>query len=102
MLVFRGARVLDPSAQFDGIADVVVERGQIVRVGRDAGASLSGEGVRVIDASGLWLAPGFIDLHVHFREPGQEYKEDLSTGLKAAAAGGFTVVCPMANTKPVN
>jgi dihydroorotase len=102
MLVFRGARVLDPSAGFDGVADVVVERGQVVRMGRDAGASLTGEGVRVIDASGLWLAPGFIDLHVHFREPGQEYKEDLGTGLKAAAAGGFTVVCPMANTKPVN
>lgn len=81
---------------------MVVERGRILRVGRDAGASLSGESVRVVDASGLWLCPGFIDLHVHFREPGQEYKEDIATGLAAAAAGGFTAVCPMPNTKPVN
>jgi dihydroorotase len=102
MLVFRGARVLDPSTKLDAIADVVVENGRILRVGRDAGAALSGEGVRVIDASGLWLAPGFIDLHVHFREPGQEYKEDIASGLQAAAAGGFTAVCPMPNTRPVN
>jgi len=102
MLVFRGARVLDPSTQLDEVADVVVEDGRISRVGRDAGAKLSGERVRVIDAKGLWLAPGFFDLHVHFREPGQEYKEDISSGLAAAAAGGFTAVCPMPNTKPVN
>ena len=102
MLVFRGARVLDPSRQLDDIQDVVVEGGRIARVGRDAGAELSGERVRVIDARGLWLAPGFVDLHVHFREPGQEYKEDISTGLAAAAAGGFTAVCPMPNTKPIN
>jgi dihydroorotase len=102
MLVFRGARVLDPSAGRDEVADVVVEKGRILRVGRDAGAQLSGEGVRVVDAKGLWLAPGFIDLHVHFREPGQEYKEDIATGLAAAAAGGFTAVCPMPNTRPIN
>ncbi len=102
MLVIRGARVLDPSKQLDQIADVVVEAGRIARVGRDAGEKLTGEQVRVIDATGLWLAPGFVDLHVHFREPGQEYKEDIASGLAAAAAGGFTAVCPMANTKPVN
>lgn len=102
MLVIRGARVLDPSKQLDQIADVVVEAGRITRVGRDAGEGLSGEQVRVIDAAGLWLAPGFIDLHVHFREPGQEYKEDIASGLAAAAAGGFTAVCPMPNTRPVN
>jgi dihydroorotase len=102
MLVFRGARVLDPSAQRDEVADVVVERGLVLRVGRGAGDGLAGEGVRVIDATGLWLAPGFIDLHVHFREPGQEYKEDIRSGLLAAAAGGFTAVCAMPNTKPVN
>lgn len=102
MLVFREARVLDPSTQLDEIADVVVEQGRIQRIGRDAGAKLSGEGVRVIDAKGLWLAPGFFDLHVHFREPGQEYKEDITSGLAAAAAGGFTAVCPMPNTRPVN
>jgi dihydroorotase len=102
MLVFRGARVLDPATRRDEVADVVIEKGRILRVGRDAGAQLSGEGVRVVDAKGLWLAPGFIDLHVHFREPGQEYKEDIATGLAAAAAGGFTAVCPMPNTKPIN
>jgi dihydroorotase len=102
MLVVRGARVLDPAGGLDEIADVVVERGRITRVGRDAGAQLSGDGVRVIDAAGLWLAPGFIDLHVHFREPGQEYKEDIASGLRAAAAGGFTAVCPMPNTRPIN
>jgi dihydroorotase len=102
MLVIRGARVLDPDKQLDQIADVVVEAGRITRVGRDAGEKLSGEQVRVIDATGLWLTPGFIDLHVHFREPGQEYKEDIASGLAAAAAGGFTAVCPMPNTRPVN
>jgi dihydroorotase len=102
MLVLRGARVLDPSRQLDDILDVVIEKGRIARVGRDAGAELSGERVRVVDARGLWLAPGFVDLHVHFREPGQEYKEDISTGLAAAAAGGFTAVCPMPNTRPIN
>ncbi len=102
MLVIRGARVLDPARQLDQIADVVVEAGRITRVGRDAGAELRGERVRVVDAAGLWLAPGFIDLHVHLREPGQEYKEDIASGLAAAAAGGFTTVCPMPNTRPVN
>ncbi len=102
MLVIRGARVIDPSRQLDEVADVVVEKGRVQRVGRGAAEGLSGERVRVIDAQGLWLAPGFFDLHVHFREPGQEYKEDIATGLAAAAAGGFTAVCPMPNTKPVN
>lgn len=102
MLVIRGARVFDPSKRLDQIADVVVEAGRIARVGRDAGEKLTGEQVRVIDANGLWLAPGFIDLHVHFREPGQEYKEDIASGLAAAAAGGFTAVCPMPNTRPTN
>jgi dihydroorotase len=102
MLVFRGARVIDPASGLDEVADVVVEQGRIARVGRDAGQQLAGEGVRVVEAAGLWLAPGFIDLHVHFREPGQEYKEDIASGLLAAAAGGFTAVCPMPNTRPVN
>jgi dihydroorotase len=102
MLVFRGARVIDPASGLDEVADVVVEQGRIARVGRDAGQQLSGERVRVVEAAGLWLAPGFIDLHVHFREPGQEYKEDIASGLLAAAAGGFTAVCPMPNTRPVN
>lgn len=103
LIVLRGGRVLDPSRGLDEIADVVIEAGRIKAVGRDAGSAYSsGAGVRVVDATGLWVCPGFIDLHVHLREPGQEYKEDIASGLDAAAAGGFTAVCPMPNTSPVN
>ena len=103
MLILRGGRVLDPSIGFDETADVVIEAGRIKAVGRDAGASYAAsESVRIVDASGRWVCPGFIDLHVHLREPGQEYKEDIGSGLDAAAAGGFTAVCPMPNTKPTN
>jgi dihydroorotase len=103
LIVLRGGRVLDPSQGLDEIADVVIESGRIKAVGRDAGAGhLAAEGVRIIEAAGHWVCPGFIDLHVHLREPGQEYKEDIASGLDAAAAGGFTAVCPMPNTKPTN
>jgi dihydroorotase len=102
MLVLRGGRVIDPSRGFDGTADVVIEGKRISRVGPGAASGVTGERVRVIDASGCWVVPGFVDLHVHFREPGQEYKEDIESGLRAAAAGGFTSVCPMPNTRPVN
>ncbi len=103
LIVLRGGRVLDPSLGRDETADVVIEAGRIKDVGRDAGAAYqAGEDVRIIDASGRWVCPGFIDLHVHLREPGQEYKEDIGSGLDAAAAGGFTAVCPMPNTKPTN
>jgi len=102
MLVIRDGRVIDPSRGFDGIADVVIEDGRISRIGRGASAGLSGERVRVVNAAGHWVMPGFVDLHAHFREPGYEYKEDIASGLRAAAAGGFTGVCVMPNTKPVN
>ena len=103
LIVLRGGRVLDPSQGLDETADVVIEAGLIKDVGRNAGAAYqAGEDVRIIDASGRWVCPGFIDLHVHLREPGQEYKEDIGSGLDAAAAGGFTAVCPMPNTKPTN
>jgi dihydroorotase len=107
MLVLRGGRVIDPSRGFDGLADVVIEKGRIVRVGLNASAGLlpaevDRDRVRVIDATGQWIVPGFVDLHVHFREPGYEYKEDIASGLRAAAAGGFTTVCAMPNTKPIN
>jgi len=102
MLVLIGGRVLDPSSGHDAVVDLVIEKGRVVRRGPGAGAGLSGEGVRVIDVSGRWVLPGFVDLHVHFREPGQEYKEDIASGLRAAAAGGYTAVCPMPNTRPVN
>ncbi len=103
MLILRGGRVLDPSSGLDETADVVIEAGRIEAVGRDAGAQhRASENVRIVDASGRWVCPGFIDLHVHLREPGEEYKEDIGSGLDAAAAGGFTAVCPMPNTKPTN
>ena len=99
LIVLRGGRVLDPAQGLDETADVVIEAGRIRDVGRGAGATYqAGEDVRIIDASGRWVCPGFIDLHVHLREPGQEYKEDLASGLDAAAAGGFTAVCPRPNT----
>lgn len=103
VIVLRGGRVLDPSQGLDEQADVVVEAGRINELGRDAGAAYQeGGAVRIVDASGHWVCPGFVDLHVHLREPGQEYKEDIGSGLDAAAAGGFTAVCPMPNTKPTN
>ncbi len=103
VIVLRGGRVLDPSQGLDEQADVVVEAGRIKELGRDAGAAhQDGDAVRIVDASGHWVCPGFVDLHVHLREPGQEYKEDIGSGLDAAAAGGFTAVCPMPNTKPTN
>ena len=102
MLVLRGGRVLDPSRNFDAQADVVIDAGRIVRVGRGAADGIRGEAVRIVDATNQWVVPGFVDLHAHFREPGQEYKEDIASGLRAAAAGGFTSVCAMPNTKPVN
>ncbi|MGB5548305.1 MAG: dihydroorotase, partial [Polyangiales bacterium] len=103
LIVLRGGRVLDPSQGLDEAADLVIEAGRIKELGRDAGAGYeASDGVRIVDASEHWVCPGFIDLHVHLREPGQEYKEDIASGLDAAAAGGFTAVCPMPNTKPTN
>jgi dihydroorotase len=105
MLVLRGGRVIDPSRGLDEVADVVVDGARIIRVGRGAAPpapSVTRDDTRIIDATGLWVIPGLVDLHVHFREPGFEYKEDIASGLRAAAAGGFTSVCAMPNTRPVN
>jgi dihydroorotase len=103
VLVLRRVRAIDPSRSLDAEIDIVIERGAIVRAGRDAAASfVAGEHVRVLDAAGKLLLPGLLDMHVHLREPGQEYKEDIASGLRAAAAGGFTDVCAMPNTRPVN
>jgi dihydroorotase len=95
----RGGRVLDPASGRDGAADVVIEDGRIACVEAPLETVADAEEV---DAHGLWVAPGFVDLHSHLREPGQEYKEDIASGGRAAAAGGFTAVCCMANTNPVN
>jgi len=102
-LVFRRVRAIDPAGSLDAEVDVVVERGRVTRVGRDAGSSFAGaEKARIVERSGALLVPGLVDLHAHVREPGQEYKEDVASGLAAAAAGGFTDVCAMPNTRPVN
>ena len=93
-----GARVLDPAAGIDELLDVEVEDGRIAALGRE----LTGRPDETLEVNGLWLVPGFVDLHTHLREPGQEYKEDIESGTRAAAAGGFTTVCCMANTDPVN
>jgi dihydroorotase len=93
----RGGRVLDPATGTDAHLDVVVRDGRVVEVGTDVDTT----GTEVVDVAGCWVAPGFVDLHVHLREPGFEDAEDVATGTAAAAAGGFTAVCPMANTDPV-
>ena len=102
-ILFRDVRLLDPASGRDERGDVLVERGQVVRAGPAAGAELSaGEQLTVIEGRGRWLCPGFIDLHAHFREPGEEHKEDITSGLRAAAAGGWVQVCAMPNTRPTN
>jgi dihydroorotase len=96
-IALRGGRVLDPASGTDARLDVVVRDGRIVEVGTDVDTT----GSEVVDVAGAWVTPGFVDLHVHLREPGFEDAEDVGTGTAAAAAGGFTAVCPMANTDPV-
>lgn len=121
--IIKNGRVIDPSQNIDRIADVVIVDGIITEINecannnectnnKDSGASAHADkqeagaadavnsADEIIDAAGMWVVPGLIDLHVHFREPGQEYKEDIKTGCEAAAAGGFTAVCTMPNTKP--
>ena len=97
-LLLKGGRVVDPSRRLDAPRDVLLEDGRVARVEK----GLSRRGAEVIEAEGLVVCPGFIDLHVHLREPGREDKETIATGTRAAAAGGFTAVCAMPNTTPVN
>src|SRR3990172_7549540 len=98
-IFIEGGRVIDPASGVDGVRTVVLRDGRVAEVGerverpRDA---------RAIDARGRWVTPGFIHLHAHLREPGQEYKETVATGARAAVAGGFTSVCAMPNTAPPN
>ena len=96
-LLIRGGRVIDPESGVDREADVLIEEGRIARV--DKGIESS---ARSIDARGQLVVPGLVDVHVHLREPGDEHKETIESGARAAAAGGFTTVCCMANTRPVN
>ncbi len=98
--LITGGRVIDPSSGMDTLADITVDSGKIASVVETGGTPVWGFD-RIIDAEGKWVVPGLIDMHVHFREPGQVYKEDIETGCSAAAAGGFTTVCCMPNTVPV-
>ncbi|HMU31486.1 MAG: dihydroorotase [Nitrospira sp.] len=98
MILIKGGHVIDPG-RVNGIADVLIENGKIAAVGQKLAAPA---GATVIQAGGQLVLPGFVDLHVHFREPGFEYKETIQSGTDAAVAGGFTTVCAMPNTNPVN
>ncbi len=98
-LLIRNGRVLDPAAGVDEVQDLLITEGRIARIGKGLKAPT---GARTVDATGKVVCPGFIDIHTHLREPGYEYKETIASGTRAAAAGGFTAVCCMANTFPVN
>jgi dihydroorotase len=95
--LIRGGRVVDPAAEFDGVIDVRLQDGTV----RALGSDLAPDGAEEIDASGLVVAPGFVDLHCHVREPGREDEETIATASAAAAAGGYTAICTMPNTDPV-
>ena len=99
--VIKGGRVIDPG-KLDDILDIVIKCGNIVEIKQDAFAGNENKESKVIDASGKIVAPGLIDMHVHLRDPGFEYKETIETGGRAAAYGGFTAICCMPNTNPVN
>lgn len=96
MILIKNGRVVDPVTNTDKIMDVLIKDNKIAEVSEHIEAS----GAQVIDAAGLVVAPGLVDTHVHFRDPGFTYKEDIETGARAAAKGGFTMVVCMANTKP--
>jgi dihydroorotase len=98
MILIRGGRILDPASGTDAAQDILLDGTRIASVG----ASLTAPDAEILDATGLIVAPGFIDLHCHLREPGQEISETIETGTRAAARGGFTAVCCMPNTQPVN
>lgn len=100
-MLIKNGRVIDPG-HVDQICDMLISKGKIEAV-QPSGTFEAPEGdLQIVDATGLWVLPGLMDLHVHFREPGQEYKETILSGSQAAAAGGFTAVCTMPNTDPVN
>jgi len=100
-LAIRGGHMVDPAAGVDALKDILLKDGRVAEVAGPGKLKLA-EGAEVLDATGLVVAPGLVDIHVHLREPGQGYKETIATGTAAAAAGGFTAVAAMPNTVPVN
>jgi len=101
MLLIKNGRVLDPASKTDAVRDILLDGETIAEIAAP-GEIARANGAEIFDAFGLIVAPGFIDMHVHLREPGQENSETIATGTRAAARGGFTAVCCMPNTKPVN
>ena len=95
-ILIKNGRVLDPANNIDAVMDVLIENGIIVKTGQNLQSTAD-----IIDAKNMWVTPGLIDMHVHLRDPGGRHKETIITGTRAAAAGGFTTICPMANTDPV-
>ena len=101
-IVIKNGRVVDPSGKIDGIYDISIAGGKITSLSNSGESEGEGSGSDVIDATGMVVIPGLIDIHVHLREPGYEYKETIASGAMAAVAGGFTTIACMANTDPVN
>src|ERR1700676_1825437 len=101
MWLIKNGRLLDPATKTDATRDILLDGEQIAEIGAP-GKMAAPRDAEIFDAAGLIIAPGFIDMHVHLREPGQESSESIETGTRAAARGGFTAVCCMPNTKPVN
>ena len=97
-ILIKGGRVISPAQQLDDTCDVLIEKGKIAAIGKD----LDAQGAEIIDADGKIVVPGLVDIHVHLRDPGLEYKEDIASGTLSAVTGGFTSIACMPNTKPVN
>jgi dihydroorotase len=102
MLLIKNGRVIDPASRTDSAQDILLNGEKIVELAAPGKLTSDHKNAEVFDATGLIVAPGFIDLHAHLREPGQESSETIETGTRSAARGGFTAVCCMPNTKPVN
>jgi dihydroorotase len=101
-MILRSARILDPERGLDTVGDVVIRDGTLETVGSSGLSPEEAEGLEVIDAGGKWVVPALVDMHVHLREPGEEYKETIETGTAAAVAGGYGALACMPNTRPVN
>src|SRR3989338_7090120 len=96
-ILLKGGWLIDPANRREGQTDLLIEKGKVASVGKN----LSANGAKAFDLDGLWIVPGLVDMHVHFRQPGREDEETIESGSRTAAKGGFTSVCPMANTEPV-